>query len=95
MVSKRGWGVLISGRALFIRQIRYATYFTGINEQINDSRVSKDFSSCFRTPLVRLNKLSQETGCEILVKAEFANGGGSVKDRAALFLIKDSEAKGE
>ena len=47
-----------------------------------------------RTPLVRLNKLSKETGCEILVKAEMANGGGSVKDRAALFLIKDSEEKG-
>ncbi|XP_069118698.1 uncharacterized protein [Argopecten irradians] len=47
-----------------------------------------------RTPLVRLNKLSDETGCEILAKAEFCNGGGSVKDRAALFLIKDAENKG-
>jgi len=33
-------------------------------------------------------------GCEILAKAEFCNGGGSVKDRAAYFLIKDSEEKG-
>ncbi|XP_060070547.1 uncharacterized protein LOC132550494 [Ylistrum balloti] len=47
-----------------------------------------------RTPLIRLNKLSDETGCEILAKAEFCNGGGSVKDRAALFLIKDAEEKG-
>ncbi|ESO89968.1 hypothetical protein LOTGIDRAFT_218432 [Lottia gigantea] len=46
-----------------------------------------------RTPLVRINKLSDETGCEILAKAEFCNGGGSVKDRAALFLIKDAEEK--
>lgn len=48
-----------------------------------------------RTPLVRLNKVSKETGCEILAKAEFCNGGGSVKDRAALFLIKDAEEKGQ
>jgi len=34
------------------------------------------------------------SGCEILVKAEFLNCGGSVKDRAALFLIKDAEEKG-
>ncbi|XP_048734425.1 uncharacterized protein LOC125650293 isoform X1 [Ostrea edulis] len=47
-----------------------------------------------RTPLVRINKLSDATGCEILAKAEFCNGGGSVKDRAAYFLIKDAEEKG-
>ncbi|XP_046562396.1 cysteine synthase 1-like [Haliotis rubra] len=47
-----------------------------------------------RTPLIRLNKLSDETGCEILAKAEFCNGGGSVKDRAAFFLIKDAEERG-
>lgn len=34
-------------------------------------------------------------GCEILAKAEFCNGGGSVKDRAALFLIKDAQEKGK
>ncbi|KAK7482505.1 hypothetical protein BaRGS_00026216 [Batillaria attramentaria] len=48
-----------------------------------------------RTPLVRLNKMSEETGCEILAKAEFCNGGGSVKDRAALFLIQDAIKKGQ
>jgi len=47
-----------------------------------------------RTPLVRINKLSDETGCEILAKAEFCNGGGSVKDRAAYYLIKEAEEKG-
>ena len=51
------------------------------------------FFSC-RTPLVRLNTMSAETGCEILAKAEFCNGGGSVKDRAALFLIKQAERDG-
>lgn len=46
------------------------------------------------TPLIRLNSLSEETGCEILGKAEFLNPGGSVKDRAALYIIQDAEAKG-
>jgi len=46
------------------------------------------------TPLIRLNKLSAETGCEILGKAEFQNPGGSVKDRAALFVVKDAEERG-
>jgi cysteine synthase A len=46
------------------------------------------------TPLIRLNSFSDETGCEILGKAEFLNPGGSVKDRAALYMIEDAEAKG-
>ncbi|KAJ2654628.1 Cysteine synthase 1 [Coemansia sp. RSA 1200] len=46
------------------------------------------------TPLVRINNLSKETGCEILGKAEFMNPGGSVKDRAALFVVEDAERKG-
>jgi len=46
------------------------------------------------TPLIRIDSFSQETGCEILGKAEFLNPGGSVKDRAALYIIKEAEAKG-
>lgn len=46
------------------------------------------------TPLIRLGKLSAETGCEILGKAEFLNPGGSVKDRAALYIIRDAEVRG-
>ncbi len=46
------------------------------------------------TPLIRLNSFSEETGCEILGKAEFLNPGGSVKDRAALFIIEDAETQG-
>jgi cysteine synthase A len=46
------------------------------------------------TPLIRLRKLSEETGCEILGKAEFLNPGGSVKDRAALYIIRDAEKRG-
>ncbi len=46
------------------------------------------------TPLIRLRRASEMTGCEILAKAEFMNPGQSVKDRAALFIIRDAEAKG-
>jgi len=47
------------------------------------------------TPLIKLRKASEMTGCTILGKAEFMNPGQSVKDRAALFIIKDAIAKGE
>jgi cysteine synthase A len=47
-----------------------------------------------RTPLIRLTRASEATGCEIYGKAEFMNPGGSVKDRAALFIVKDAEERG-
>jgi cysteine synthase len=47
------------------------------------------------TPLIRLGRLSEETGCEILGKAEFMNPGGSVKDRAAVAIVADAERRGE
>jgi len=47
------------------------------------------------TPLIRLNKVSDDTGCEILGKAEFMNPGQSVKDRAALYIIRDAVARGD
>jgi cysteine synthase len=46
------------------------------------------------TPLIRLGGPSERTGCEILGKAEFLNPGGSVKDRAALYIILDAEKRG-
>lgn len=46
------------------------------------------------TPLIRLKRISEQTGCNVLGKAEFQNPGGSVKDRAALFVVKDAEEKG-
>jgi cysteine synthase A len=46
------------------------------------------------TPLLRLNRVSEETGCEILGKAEFMNPGGSVKDRAARWIIDAAERSG-
>jgi cysteine synthase A len=48
-----------------------------------------------RTPLIELRAASKATGCRILGKAEFMNPGGSVKDRAALFIVKDAIARGE
>jgi cysteine synthase A len=47
-----------------------------------------------RTPLIKLRRASEETGCTILGKAEFMNPGGSVKDRAALYIINDAVARG-
>jgi cysteine synthase A len=47
------------------------------------------------TPLIRLKRASEETGCEILAKAEFLNPGSSVKDRAALAIVEDAERKGQ
>lgn len=57
-------------------------------------RVNGFVGAVGNTPLIRLNRLSDETGCEIFGKAEFMNPGGSVKDRAALYVVKDAEEKG-
>src|SRR3954470_13269088 len=46
------------------------------------------------TPLIKLRRASEATGCTILGKAEFLNPGGSVKDRAALYIVKDAEERG-
>ncbi|MGB2021402.1 MAG: cysteine synthase A [Candidatus Puniceispirillaceae bacterium] len=57
---------------------------------------NRNFSQLIgNTPLIRLNALSDMTGCEILGKAEFMNPGGSVKDRAAKAIIEAAEASGE
>ncbi len=58
-------------------------------------QITADFAAAVgNTPLIRLNRLSEETGCEILGKAEFMNPGGSVKDRAALWIIREHEKCG-
>jgi len=57
--------------------------------------IKQDFVDAVgNTPLIRLTKASEETGCTILGKAEFLNPGGSVKDRAAKAIILDAEEKG-
>ena len=59
------------------------------------SGVSRVVDLIGNTPLIRLNKLSDKTGCEILGKAEFMNPGGSVKDRAALGMVRAAIESGE
>ena len=61
---------------------------------IDDDRRAGVAGSVGNTPLIRLDKASEITGCEILGKAEFLNPGGSVKDRAAYFMIRDAEERG-
>ena len=59
-------------------------------------RIYSDLADAIgKTPLIRLKKASEVTGCEILGKAEFLNPGQSVKDRAALYISKDAIAKGQ
>ncbi|SFR05118.1 cysteine synthase A [Poseidonocella sedimentorum] len=58
-------------------------------------RIAHDLAEAVgNTPLIRLKRASEETGCEIYGKAEFMNPGQSVKDRAALFIIRDAIARG-
>ncbi len=58
-------------------------------------RIAQDLAQAVgNTPLIKLRKASEETGCTILGKAEFMNPGQSVKDRAALFIIQDAVSKG-
>ncbi|KAJ2713754.1 Cysteine synthase 1 [Coemansia spiralis] len=73
------------GRRLYSAGARYVTA----------ARATDGFVGAIgNTPLVRIGSLSRETGCEILGKAEFMNPGGSVKDRAALFVVEDAERRG-
>ncbi len=59
-------------------------------------RIYKDLPDAVgKTPLIRLKAASEVTGCDIYGKAEFMNPGQSVKDRAALYIIKDAVAKGQ
>ena len=58
-------------------------------------RIARDLADAVgHTPLIRLRRVSEETGCEIYGKAEFMNPGQSVKDRAALYIIRDAVARG-
>ena len=59
-------------------------------------RICSDLAEMIgNTPLIRLRRASEATGCEILGKAEFLNPGQSVKDRAALYIIRDAVARGD
>ncbi len=59
-------------------------------------RIANDLAEAVgNTPLIRLRRVSEDTGCDIYGKAEFLNPGQSVKDRAALWIIRDAMAKGQ
>ena len=59
-------------------------------------RFAEDLAAAIgNTPLIKLKKASEVTGCTILGKCEFLNPGQSVKDRAALYIIKDAVARGD
>ncbi|MCL7023961.1 hypothetical protein MKW94_022284, partial [Papaver nudicaule] len=58
-------------------------------------RNQETVDSLINTPLIRINSLSEATGCQILAKAEFLNPGGSVKDRVAVKIIEEALDSGE
>ena len=61
----------------------------------SEASIAGDLAAAIgNTPLVRLRRASEATGCTILAKAEFMNPGGSIKDRAALAIILDAERRG-
>ena len=63
--------------------------------RITATRWQEDLTAAIgNTPLIRLRRASEATGCTILGKAEFMNPGGSVKDRAGLYIIADAEKRG-
>ena len=86
--------VLIKGATLIRgRFTKFLPVFKA--RSLSDDSIRNGFAGTIAwTPMIRLNKLSEATGCNILVKAEFANPSASVKDRAALYLIKDAKEKG-
>ena len=65
-----------------------------IEEEMSLSVAASVIDAIGHTPLIRLRRASEATGCEILAKAEFMNPGQSVKDRAALYIIRDAERRG-
>ncbi|KAK0061375.1 cysteine synthase 1 [Biomphalaria pfeifferi] len=87
---------MISPSTLLINNVKINLTLTSFFVRCTHSSIRNGLVGMVgRTPLVRLNKISDETGCDILAKAEMCNGGGSVKDRAALFLIQDAIRKGQ
>ncbi|KAK9477782.1 tryptophan synthase beta subunit-like PLP-dependent enzyme [Lipomyces japonicus] len=67
---------------------------TGVSKDYVPLTVDGFVGAVGNTPLLKLNRLSEETGANIFAKAEFMNPGGSVKDRAALYVVKDAEERG-
>ena len=71
------------------------TYFRPAGKRLTMQFANGITEAIGNTPLIKLKRVSEATGCTILGKAEFMNPGQSVKDRAALFIIQDAVRKGE
>ncbi|KAI9136079.1 cysteine synthase-like protein [Paraphysoderma sedebokerense] len=77
------------------RQFIKRSYHTVISNRPTSAPLVNGFTGAIgNTPLVRINSLSNQLGRDILAKAEWMNPGGSVKDRAALWIVEDAEQKG-
>src|SRR5579863_5101638 len=89
-------------RSMLARRLRWSDHrplrrrsCCGPRSHEEEMSIKRDFVETIgNTPLIKLRRLSDETGCEILGKAEFMNPGGSVKDRAARAIVLDAERRG-
>src|SRR5262249_18181428 len=86
--GKRAAGALV--RAQTVHYVQSLSDLPGRSMQFSDGIVG----AIGNTPLIKLRRASEATGCTILGKAEFMNPGQSVKDRAALFIIQDAVRRG-
>jgi cysteine synthase A len=85
-----GLGVGVGGGLLLEKRQRHTTALCN-----SSSSSSSVVDSVGNTPLLEIKSLSAATGCRILAKAEYMNPGGSIKDRAALWLIREAERTGQ
>src|SRR5712671_238002 len=86
---------LVVGLCALQRSIRVDER-SGNNRQFPQMTINNDVVEAIgNTPLIKLKRASEQTGCTILGKAEFMNPGQSVKDRAALFIIRDAIKRGK
>ena len=81
---------------IFLQDERYASILLSMTIATTTGAIigANTLDLIGNTPLVRLRWPSEETGCEIWAKCEYANPGASIKDRAALYIVRDAEANG-
>lgn len=94
--ASRVIAAMASLRTVTVRELRRGRPFATVPSAVPPTAAVRDgFQGLVgHTPLFRLRKISEETGCEVLGKAEWLNPGGSVKDRTASFLVEDAVSRG-